>query len=187
MHTRSMYLHFSLPFKIHWAYKNRKSTSNSIFVLHSIHSFWLCSPVWLCNQQAQLWSHLRPTLELENRRQSKRINSQVTVIRQSIASQMHLLEQCSFTGGNDSSFAMSEFFNLPASSMVFPLTHSVANELDAMAEPHPNVLNFASMILPFSSTLICNFITSPQAGAPTRPVPTLSSFLSNEPTLRGFS
>lgn len=36
----------------------------------------------------------------------------------------------------------------------FPLTHSVARELEAMAEPHPNVLNFASTILPFSSTLI---------------------------------
>jgi hypothetical protein len=36
-------------------------------------------------------------------------------------------------------------------------------------------------------TLICSFITSPQAGAPTMPVPTLSSPLSKEPTLRGFS
>jgi hypothetical protein len=35
--------------------------------------------------------------------------------------------------------------------------------------------------------LICSFITSPQAGAPTSPVPTLGSFLSREPTLRGFS
>ena len=33
----------------------------------------------------------------------------------------------------------------------------------------------------------CSFITSPHAGAPTRPVPTLESSLSNEPTLRGFS
>lgn len=36
----------------------------------------------------------------------------------------------------------------------FPLTHSVARELDAMADPHPKVLNLASTILPFSSTLI---------------------------------
>lgn len=36
----------------------------------------------------------------------------------------------------------------------FPFTHSVARELEAMAEPHPNVLNLASTILPFSSTLI---------------------------------
>jgi len=33
----------------------------------------------------------------------------------------------------------------------------------------------------------CNFMTSPHAGAPTSPVPTLASFLSREPTLRGFS
>jgi hypothetical protein len=36
-------------------------------------------------------------------------------------------------------------------------------------------------------TLICSFITSPQAGAPTMPVPTPLSPLSNDPTLRGFS
>lgn len=97
------------------------------------------------------------------------------------------LEQCNLTGGSDSSLAISVFFSLPASSMVLPFTHSVASELDAIAEPQPNVLNFASMILPFSSTLICSFITSPQAGAPTSPVPTDTSFLSIEPTLRGFS
>lgn len=97
------------------------------------------------------------------------------------------LEQCSLTGGKESSLAISVFFSFKASSTVLPFTHSVANELEAIAEPHPKVLNFASMILPFSSTLICNFITSPQAGAPTRPVPTLLSFLSRDPTLRGFS
>lgn len=70
---------------------------------------------------------------------------------------------------------------------VFPLTHSVASELEAIAEPQPNVLNLASMILPLSSTLICNFMTSPQAGAPTNPVPTFLSFLFKDPTLRGFS
>lgn len=36
----------------------------------------------------------------------------------------------------------------------FPLIHSVARELDAMAEPHPKVLNFASTIFPSSSTFI---------------------------------
>jgi hypothetical protein len=36
-------------------------------------------------------------------------------------------------------------------------------------------------------TLICSFMTSPQAGAPTMPVPTPSSSLSKAPTLRGFS
>ena len=33
----------------------------------------------------------------------------------------------------------------------------------------------------------CSFMTSPQAGAPTRPVPTFTSLLSREPTFRGFS
>ena len=37
---------------------------------------------------------------------------------------------------------------------VFPFTHSVARELDAIAEPQPNVLNLASTILPSSSILI---------------------------------
>jgi hypothetical protein len=36
----------------------------------------------------------------------------------------------------------------------FPLIHSVANELDAMAEPQPNVLNLASVMFPLSSTSI---------------------------------
>ena len=38
----------------------------------------------------------------------------------------------------------------------FPFTHSVISELEAMAEPHPKVLNFASTIFPPLSTLICN-------------------------------
>jgi hypothetical protein len=40
---------------------------------------------------------------------------------------------------------------------------------------------------PSDPTRICSFITSPQAGAPTIPVPTASSSFLNEPTLRGFS
>ena len=36
----------------------------------------------------------------------------------------------------------------------FPFTHSVAKEEEAMADPQPKVLNLASTILPFSSTLI---------------------------------
>ena len=35
------------------------------------------------------------------------------------------------------------------------LIHSVAKELDAIADPHPKVLNFASTIFPSSSTFIC--------------------------------
>lgn len=63
-----------------------------------------------------------------------------------------LLEQCNLTGGSFSSLAISLFFIFAASSIVLPLTHSVASELDAIAEPQPNVLNFASIIFPFSST-----------------------------------
>lgn len=85
-----------------------------------------------------------------------------------IASSANML-QCSFTGGNFKCAAMSEFFKVNASSIFFPLTHSVATELLAMADPHPNVLNLDSKIVPFASTLICSFMTSPQAGAPTRP------------------
>jgi 7,8-dihydro-6-hydroxymethylpterin-pyrophosphokinase len=59
------------------------------------------------------------------------------------------------------------------SSTFRPFSHSVATEEEAIALPHPNVLNFASIIVPLSSTSNCNFMTSPQAGAPTRPVPTL--------------
>ena len=57
----------------------------------------------------------------------------------------------------------------------------------AIAEPQPYVLNFASSMMPFAPTLICNFITSPHAGAPTMPVPMSASSLPNAPTLRGFS
>jgi hypothetical protein len=71
-----------------------------------------------------------------------------------------------------------------ASSRVLPLTHSVTSERgDGRAAAIG--LELASSITPVGLTLICSFITSPQAGAPTMPVPT-SSLLSNEPTLRGF-
>jgi hypothetical protein len=63
----------------------------------------------------------------------------------------------------------------------------VATLLLAMAEPQPKVLKHESTMLPSSSTRIWSFMTSPQAGAPTRPVPTLGSDLSKLPTLRGFS
>ena len=58
---------------------------------------------------------------------------------------------------------------------------------EALAEPQPYVLNFASWITPSSDTLIWRRITSPQAGAPTSPVPTESSWVSSFPTLSGFS
>jgi hypothetical protein len=97
------------------------------------------------------------------------------------------IEQCNFTGGNESSLAICVFFIFEASSIVFPFTHSVARELEAMAEPQPKVLNLASMIFPSSSIFICNFITSPHAGAATSPVPTFLSALFKEPTFLGFS
>ena len=59
------------------------------------------------------------------------------------------------------------------SSTFLPFNHSVATEDEAIALPQPKVLNLASIIVPFSSTSNCNFITSPHAGAPTKPVPTL--------------
>src|SRR6266566_3035737 len=96
-------------------------------------------------------------------------------------------EQWILTGGSESSFTISVFLIARASSMVLPLTHSVASEDDAMADPQPNVLNFASsMTLVAGLTLICSFITSPHSGAPTSPVPTSELCLSMEPTLRGL-
>lgn len=46
----------------------------------------------------------------------------------------YLLEQCNLTGGRQSSLAMSVFLMDPACSNDFPLTHSVAKELDAANE-----------------------------------------------------
>lgn len=45
--------------------------------------------------------------------------------------------QCSFTGGNAKCSAISVFLIWVAWSSVFPLTHSVAKLLLAMALPHP--------------------------------------------------
>ena len=61
--------------------------------------------------------------------------------------------QWSFTGGSFKWFEISVFLIVMASSRVFPFTHSLATELEAMAEPQPNVLNLASTIFP-SATLI---------------------------------
>lgn len=91
-----------------------------------------------------------------------------------------------FTGGRHNSFAISVLRIRPASSKVIPRTSSVKYEDEAIAEPQPNVLNLTSeIVLLFGSTRICSFITSPQAGAPTRPVPTSVSAFGILPTLRG--
>jgi hypothetical protein len=94
-------------------------------------------------------------------------------------------EQWILTGGRCSSSTIWVFLIAAAWSMVSPLIHSVASDDDAMAEPQPKVLNLASSMTPSPLTLICSFMTSPHAGAPTRPVPTDASFLSRLPTLRG--
>jgi hypothetical protein len=68
---------------------------------------------------------------------------------------IYILEQCNLTGGRLNSFAISVFFNLMASQTFIPLIFSVAKEDDAMADPHPNVLNLTSWISPVaSSTMI---------------------------------
>src|SRR6266849_9946111 len=65
-------------------------------------------------------------------------------------------EQWIFTGGSESSLTISVFLICSASSTVLPFTHSVAREDDAIAEPQPKVLNFASsMMLVCGFTLIC--------------------------------
>src|ERR1035437_3238543 len=49
-------------------------------------------------------------------------------------------EQWIFTGGSDSSFTMSVFLMVSASSTVLPFTHSVASEDEAIADSTPHVL-----------------------------------------------
>jgi|TARA_R110000851_G_scaffold181511_3_gene330417 hypothetical protein len=58
---------------------------------------------------------------------------------------------------------------------------------EAIAKPEPQILNLASSMMPRSFTWICKRITSPQAGAPNIPVPTLLDLSSSLPTLPGFS
>src|SRR5260370_10708405 len=53
-------------------------------------------------------------------------------------------EQWIFTGGSESSFTMSIFLIVRASSTVLPLTHSVASDEDAIAQPQPKDFNLAS-------------------------------------------
>ena len=96
-------------------------------------------------------------------------------------------EQWIFTGGKANSSTISMLSMFIAWSMVLPFNHSVANDEEAIAEPHPKVLNFASVIICVTgSTSICKRITSPHSGAPTNPVPTVLLFLSSVPTFLGL-
>ncbi len=61
-------------------------------------------------------------------------------------------EQWIFTGGRFNSSTISILSILTASSTDLPFNHSVAKEEEAMAEPQPNVLNFASVITPVASS-----------------------------------
>ena len=63
-------------------------------------------------------------------------------------------EQWIFTGGNASSSTIAILSIANASSTDFPFSHSVAKEEEAIAEPQPKVLNFASVMIWFSSTSI---------------------------------
>lgn len=76
------------------------------------------------------------------------------------------------TAGRQSSLAVSMYLLVKASSTVFPFTYWVANQLEATSQNHSQVLNLGTHDLPFSSTWICDFITSPQATALTNTVPT---------------
>ena len=96
-------------------------------------------------------------------------------------------EQWIFTGGRFSSSTICVFLIFAASSTVRPLSHSVARLDDAMALPHPKVLNLASSMSPVSRlTLIWSFMTSPHSGAPTSPVPTPGVSFVKDPTFRGL-
>src|SRR6056300_739505 len=92
-------------------------------------------------------------------------------------------EQCNLIGGNSNDSAISLSLISFASSIVLPFNISTNIVELAIALPQPYVLNFTSTIFSSSSSFNCNFITSPQAGAPVIPVATLGSFGSNLPTL----
>ena len=58
-------------------------------------------------------------------------------------------EQCILTGGSVNSSTISMLSIFKASVNDFPFNHSVAKDDDAIAEPHPKVLNLASVIISF--------------------------------------
>jgi len=65
-------------------------------------------------------------------------------------------EQCIFSSGDHQKPGNILISDLSASSTVIPLTISVRADAEAIALAHPNVLNFASLIRLFSSTLKVN-------------------------------
>jgi hypothetical protein len=69
-------------------------------------------------------------------------------------------------GSPPNASATALLVNFKASSILFPLTNSVAIEEVAIAAPHPNVLNLASVII-LSFTLMYISMMSPQTGLPT--------------------
>ncbi|MNR38732.1 hypothetical protein D3C85_1568590 [compost metagenome] len=95
-------------------------------------------------------------------------------------------EQWIFTGGKANSSTKSILSIAKAWSIDLPFNHSVAKDEEAIAEPHPKVLNLASVITLSSFTSICKRITSPHSGAPTKPVPTFLLSLFKVPTFLGL-
>ena len=63
-------------------------------------------------------------------------------------------EQWILTGGRLNSSTISVFLIASASSTVLPLSHSVAKDDEAMAEPQPNVLNLLSVIVSETLSLL---------------------------------
>src|SRR5215467_7213180 len=96
-------------------------------------------------------------------------------------------EQWIFTGGSESSRTMSVFLIASASSTVLPLTHSVASEELAIAEPQPNVLNLA-FFNPLGTGFIFlrRLLPPPPPGRPNRPGPELGFSLGRFPEVGGF-
>ena len=78
---------------------------------------------------------------------------------------------------------MSSLVSFLASSNRMPLSISVSTEEEAMAEAQPKVLNLASVITWFSSTLMLSRRASPQAMEPTLPTPSAPSI---SPTFLGL-